>query len=272
MFLLLSDGALEPPLALSDPRGCPAARPPLSPPPASSGPCLLCAQGSWSLVRVSLVSTASDEVGFALQGEAFSLSRSVWALIVNWSRYTFILTPVLIYLDFIFLHTLKCLCDVFCPYCFPFLSFVFLGPHLRHMESNPSCLHGSTPQPQPQPRGIQATSATHTTAREDAGSSAHRARPGTEPASSWTLVRFVSAEPRRELLFPFLFPTTRGFPGLRVCPSWFPAVSVWPQLLRDEPHFLAPGRPALSRVSPSKVFQSRGLFCPCALSSSVFTT
>ena len=34
----------------------------------------------------------------------------------------------------------------------------------------------------------------------NAGSSTHGARPGTEPSSSWTTVRFVSTEPRGELL------------------------------------------------------------------------
>ena len=35
------------------------------------------------------------------------------------------------------------------------------------------------------------------------GSSAYRGRPGIKPASSWTLVRFVSGDPPRELLFFF---------------------------------------------------------------------
>ena len=41
--------------------------------------------------------------------------------------------------------------------------------------------------------------ATYTTAHGNALSLTHWARPGTEPASSWILVRFVSAEPRQEL-------------------------------------------------------------------------
>ena len=40
----------------------------------------------------------------------------------------------------------------------------------------------------------------------NAGSLTYRVRPGIEPASSWILVRLITAEPRRELptlLFPF---------------------------------------------------------------------
>ena len=40
---------------------------------------------------------------------------------------------------------------------------------------------------------------TYTTAHGNAGSLAHQARPGIEPASSWILVRFVSPEPQQEL-------------------------------------------------------------------------
>ena len=42
-------------------------------------------------------------------------------------------------------------------------------------------------------------SSTYTTAQGNAGSLIHWARPGIEPASSWMLVRFVFAEPQREL-------------------------------------------------------------------------
>ena len=44
-------------------------------------------------------------------------------------------------------------------------------------------------------RGIQATSATCTTAHGSTGSLSHSARPGIEPVSSWILIRFVSTEP-----------------------------------------------------------------------------
>ena len=53
--------------------------------------------------------------------------------------------------------------------------------------------------PEPQQRQIQALSVTYTTAHGNAGSLTHSERPGIEPASSWILVRFVSAEPRWEL-------------------------------------------------------------------------
>ena len=48
------------------------------------------------------------------------------------------------------------------------------------------------PTPQPQQRGIRATSATYTTAHGNARSLTRYMRPGIEPGSSWILVRFVS--------------------------------------------------------------------------------
>ena len=52
---------------------------------------------------------------------------------------------------------------------------------------------------------IRVASSTYTTAHGNTGSLTHRARPGIKPASSWMLVRFVSAEPRQELPFPQVF-------------------------------------------------------------------
>ena len=46
--------------------------------------------------------------------------------------------------------------------------------------------------PQPQQRRIWATSVTYTTAHGNTGSTTHWARPGIEPTSSSTLVRFTS--------------------------------------------------------------------------------
>ena len=57
--------------------------------------------------------------------------------------------------------------------------------------------------PQPQQLGIQAMSATYTTAHGNAGSLTHGARPGMELATSWFLVGFLSAAPQRALL-PFM--------------------------------------------------------------------
>ena len=45
----------------------------------------------------------------------------------------------------------------------------------------------------------QAMSVTYTTARGNTRSLTHWVRPGIEPASSWTLVRFVTPEPQQEL-------------------------------------------------------------------------
>ena len=44
---------------------------------------------------------------------------------------------------------------------------------------------------------IQAESATYTTAHSNAGSPTHWVRPWIEPASSWILIRFISAVPHR---------------------------------------------------------------------------
>ena len=54
--------------------------------------------------------------------------------------------------------------------------------------------------PQPHQRGIWATSVAYITAHGNARSLTHWARPGIEPATSWFLVRFVSAVPVWELL------------------------------------------------------------------------
>ena len=53
-----------------------------------------------------------------------------------------------------------------------------------------------------QQRQIQATYVTYTTAHGNAGSLTHQARPGIEPATSWFIVRFISAAPQWKLL-PF---------------------------------------------------------------------
>ena len=63
--------------------------------------------------------------------------------------------------------------------------------------SNRSCSCWSTLQPQQ--CGIQATSVTYTTVHCNAGFLIHRVRPGIGPTFSRILVRFVTAEPQREL-------------------------------------------------------------------------
>ena len=55
------------------------------------------------------------------------------------------------------------------------------------------------PTTPPQQCQIRAVSATYTRAHSNAGSLTHCAKPGIIPRSSWTLVRFVTAEPQREL-------------------------------------------------------------------------
>jgi len=70
-------------------------------------------------------------------------------------------------------------------------------------ESNQSCSHWPTPQPQQ--RQIRAMSATYTTAHGNAQSLTHLVRPGIEPVTSWILAIFISTEPRWELSFFFFF-------------------------------------------------------------------
>ena len=60
------------------------------------------------------------------------------------------------------------------------------------------------PRPQPQQHQIRATSATYTTAYDNAGSLTHCMKPGIEPSTSWFLVRFTSTEPQQELLLSVL--------------------------------------------------------------------
>ena len=94
-----------------------------------------------------------------------------------------------------------------------FLSF-FLGLHPQHMEvprlgvpSYPTGLHHSHSNvgSKPHQRWIQATSSTYTAAHSNARSLTHWARPGIKPLSSWIIVRFISAEPRRELRKELVF-------------------------------------------------------------------
>ena len=78
---------------------------------------------------------------------------------------------------------------------FIFSSFVFLGPHLWHMEvprlgSNRS--YSCRPTPQPQQHGIPAVFVTYTTAHGNVRSLTHWARAGIEPATLWFLVGFVN--------------------------------------------------------------------------------
>ena len=53
----------------------------------------------------------------------------------------------------------------------------------------------------PLQRGIRAVSVSYATFHGNTGSSTHWVRPGIEPATSWNLIRFISAEPQRDLRF-----------------------------------------------------------------------
>ena len=70
-------------------------------------------------------------------------------------------------------------------------------------RSHRSCSHWPTPEPQQ--RGIQAASATYTTAHGNARSLTHWARPGIEPAASRFVVGFVNhCATTGTLIFVFL--------------------------------------------------------------------
>ena len=98
---------------------------------------------------------------------------------------------------------------MFVCFCLFFVLFCFLGPHLQYMEvprlgSNQS--YSCRPTPQQQRCRIWATSATYTTALGNTRSlNPLSERPGIKPATSWFLVRFISAGPRRELRFLVVF-------------------------------------------------------------------
>ena len=51
---------------------------------------------------------------------------------------------------------------------------------------------------------IGTVSVTYAKAHSNAGSLTHSAKPGTEPVSSWILVRFLTTKPQRQLLLFFL--------------------------------------------------------------------
>ena len=95
-------------------------------------------------------------------------------------------------------------CPPFCGFFFfVVVCFVFLGPHLGHMEvprlgSNRSCsagLHHSHSNARSEP----CLRPTPHTAHGNARSLTHCAWPGIESTTSWILVEFVTAEPRQQL-------------------------------------------------------------------------
>ena len=93
---------------------------------------------------------------------------------------------------------------------------------------------------QPQQGRIQSTSATYTTVHSNAGSLTHWARPRIEPATSWFLVGFVSAEPQAGLqdnlilaIYPQSHSPHTAFGSLSswhliiICIYWFVCFSVY---------------------------------------------
>ena len=90
-------------------------------------------------------------------------------------------------------------------YCCFYYYFVFLRPHLRHMEVPRLGVQAelkslATAIATATANGIWAASVTYATVHSNTRSLTHWARPGIEPVTSWILVRFVSPEPSWELL------------------------------------------------------------------------
>ena len=83
---------------------------------------------------------------------------------------------------------------LFCFVLF-FVFLPFLGPLPQHMEVPRLGVESELccwPTPEPQQRGIWATSVTYTPAQGNARSLTHWARPGIKPITSWFLVGFVN--------------------------------------------------------------------------------
>ena len=95
------------------------------------------------------------------------------------------------------------------PHCLSTPFFIYLFIHLLFFRAVPVAYGGdpgdSERWPQPHQHHIRAASATYTTVHGGEGSLALWVGSGIEPTSSWILVRFVTTEPREELLhLPFL--------------------------------------------------------------------
>ena len=88
--------------------------------------------------------------------------------------------------------------------------------------------------PQLQQCQIRAESSTFTTGHSNARSLAHLARPVIKPVSSWILVRFVSTEPRQDLLkwviFFFFFFFLVNLMNCGNCTQSSFSVSIIPQI------------------------------------------
>jgi len=117
--------------------------------------------------------------------------------------------------------------------------FVFLGLHPQHME-----VPRLGVESEPQQHQIQAESVTYTTAQGNTTFLTHCARPGTEPATSWFLVGFVSISPRQELLTWLSFKYLNKYAKISWCCHTFLWVidhATWKlQLNRDRIIVLVP--------------------------------
>ena len=106
------------------------------------------------------------------------------------------------------------------------LFFVFLGPHLQHMEVPRLGVKWSCscrPTPQPQQYWIRAESMTYTSAHSNAGPLTHWMRPGIKLKSSWILVEVFAADPRHQLPYLWCLNPNKLLPRTteRIISKWF---------------------------------------------------
>ena len=109
----------------------------------------------------------------------------------------------LLFADILMMAILTCvklyLIIVFLGFSFFFFSWLFRAASMAYGGSQARGLIRATTAGLPQQCQIQAASVTYTTAHSSTGSLTHWARAGMGPATSWFLVRFVSAMPWWEL-------------------------------------------------------------------------
>ena len=96
---------------------------------------------------------------------------------------------------------LACAISYIYLFCFYFVLFRAIPQHMEvHRPRGQIRAAAADLRPQPQHCQIWATSVTYTTANGNAGSLTLWARPGIEPAFSWTLVHwFTTVEPQRKV-------------------------------------------------------------------------
>ena len=98
-------------------------------------------------------------------------------------------------------QTLYRVCHNYFKYSYLFFSFFRATPAACRSSQTRGLIRAAAASlhHKPQQYRIRVTSVTYTTAHSNAGSLTHWVEPGIEPAFSWLLIRFVTAEPQGEL-------------------------------------------------------------------------